>query len=77
MVLSYPIAINDWTSVKIEMKQKTNGKYVFILYVNDEKVEESIEVKGYYKVNVIGMSKLMTNVESYFKGYIRNFVIYN
>lgn len=78
-ILSYPVAIKDYTNVKIELKQKENyeGIYNAILFLNGEIVDESIDLNYIPKINVVGMTIIGNEQPRYFDGYIKNVRLYN
>ncbi len=75
-ILSYPFTINDYVNVRIELEQNKNKNYQAILFVDDEKVDESIEMETLPKISVIGKT-FIGNEERFFDGYLRNIKMYN
>lgn len=75
-ILSYPVTIDDYTKLKIEMEKKEDSKYVANLYIEDEKVDESIEMPSIPRINVIGKT-IIGNEERFFDGYVKNTKIYS
>ena len=73
VVLSYPVTINEYINVKIDFIKKNNEKFAAVLYLNDEKVAESIEFDESKQITTVGKAK-MDNV-GYFKGKIKNLKI--
>jgi len=74
-LLSYATSINDYTKIKVEFTKQDNGNYIALLYINNIKVAESIEMTSVPKVNIAGKTVIGTE-ENYFYGYIRNVKIY-
>lgn len=74
-ILSYPVTINEYANIRIEWEETDNGKYIALLYINNEKVDESIELDVIPKVNVIGKT-IIGNEERFFDGSIKNAKIY-
>lgn len=74
-ILSYPMTINDYTNVKVHVKQNDVGKYIAELYINSEKVDESIEMEVMPEVNIVGKTYI-GNEQRYFEGFIKNLVLY-
>ncbi len=74
-ILSYATSINDYAKIKVEFVKKESGLYVAYLYINGVKVGESIEMETIPKPDVVGMSIIGTESQS-FLGYIRNVKIY-
>ncbi|MBQ8044294.1 MAG: hypothetical protein IJ272_09170 [Clostridia bacterium] len=83
-ILSYPVTINDYTNIRIEIQatEETKNladdykKYIANLYIEDEKVEESIIMDVIPKVGVVGKT-FIGDEERFFEGYIRNAKIYS
>lgn len=77
-ILSYPVPISDYVNVRIEVKEKKNTEdvYTAILYLDGERVDESIDMNIIPKVNVVGMS-IIGNEINYFDGSIKNVELYN
>ena len=77
-ILSYPVSISDYVNVRIEIKEKKNTEdvYTAILYLDGERVDESIDMNIIPKVNVVGMS-IIGNEINYFDGSIKNVQLYN
>lgn len=78
-ILSYPVSINDYVNIRIELKEKeeAEGIYTALLYLNGERVDESIEMDYIPKVNVVGMTIIGNEQPKYFDGYIKNVELYN
>jgi len=74
-ILSYPMSIKDYITVRIEVKANENDKYVATLYIDGEKTEESIEMDAIPKVDWIG-GTYIGNEARYFNGRIANAVMY-
>ena len=78
-ILSYPATIEDYTNVRIELKEKENYKGIYnaLLYLNSELVDQSIDLNYIPKVNVVGMTIIGNEEPRYFNGYIKNAKLYN
>lgn len=74
-LLSYATDITDYTKIRIEFNKQDNGLYVAVLYINDVRVAESIEMETVPKANVVGKT-IIGSDEEFFAGYIRNVKIY-
>lgn len=70
-ILSYPITIDRFVNVKVEMKKNEDGEYVAVLYVDSERLDESIPLDVMPKVNVIGKT-IVESSTRYFEGTIKN-----
>lgn len=75
-ILSYPVTINDYVNVRIEIDENDKSNYIANLYIDDEKVEESIEMMTLPKVSVVGKT-FIGSEERFFEGYIRNVKMYS
>ena len=75
IILSYPMAIKDYVTVEIEVRQKDNGKCTAKLFVDGEKMDESVEMNYIPKVDSIGRTYI-GNSPNYFIGSIRNVQLY-
>ena len=75
-ILSYPVAINNYVNIKIEMNKNESDKYIVALYIDGEKVDESIEMDISPKIDSVGMTYI-GNEQRYFDGYIKNVELYN
>ena len=71
-ILSYPISIKGYVNVKIEINQNNNDKYIATLYIDDKKIDTSIEMTTDPRVNVIGTCTIGDKIYSSFNGYIKN-----
>ena len=60
---------------EVETIETASKKYVASLYIDNEKVDESIELDFVPKVNVVGKT-FIGNEERFFEGYIKNAKIY-
>lgn len=78
-ILSYPAKIDKYTNVRLEIKEKEEkvGIYTALLYLNGERVDESIEMNYIPKVNVVGMSTIGNDQPRYFDGNIKNVKLYS
>ena len=72
VILSYPITIDDYSLVKIHVKQNNNGKYIAKLYLDDNFLADSIEMNEMPSVNVIGESIFGSSSPMKFNGKIQN-----
>lgn len=77
-ILSYPVAIADYVNVKIEIKERKDAEdiYTAVLYLDGERVDESIDMQIIPKINVVGKT-IIGNETRYFDGYISNVELYN
>lgn len=75
-ILSYPVTIKDYVNIRIEWEQRENKNYVAMLFVDDEKVDESVELGTIPKVSVVGKT-FIGNEERFFEGYLKNVKMYN
>ncbi len=75
-ILSYPVTIRDYVNIRIEWEQRENKNYVAMLFVDDEKVDESVELGTIPKVSVVGKT-FIGNEERFFEGYLKNVKMYN
>lgn len=78
-ILSYPVTIEDYTNVRIEIKEKEDyeGIYNAVLYLNGEIVDESIDLDYIPKVNVVGKTLIGKEEIRFFDGSIKNVKLYN
>ena len=74
-ILSYAASINGYSKIKIEFSRQQDDRYVAFLYVNDNKVAQSMRLETIPKVDIVGKTIIGTE-EQYFSGYIRNVKIY-
>lgn len=76
VILSYPMAIKDYTNIVIEVKKNDNDKYTAKLFVDGEKMEESVEMDVVPKIDSIGSTYIGT-LQKHFIGSIKNIKLYN
>lgn len=82
IILSYPMSIKDYVNIEIEVRKKENKDgdqnptYTAKLFVDGEKMEESIEMSESPKINNIGGTYIRKS-EKYFIGNIKNIELYN
>lgn len=76
IVLSYPIAIKDYTHIEIEVRQNDNDKYTATLFIDGERMEESVEMNVSPKINYVGGTYIGT-LQKNFIGSIKNIKLYN
>ena len=82
-ILSYPVTINEYANIRIEWQETEatkkleadKKKYIALLYIDNEKVDESIELDVIPKVTVVGKT-IIGNEERFFTGSIKNAKIY-
>lgn len=79
-ILSCPITIDEYVNVRIEFDEIENivddtKKYVAVLYVDNERVDESIEMISIPKVNIFGTT-FIGDEQRKFTGKIANAKIY-
>ena len=80
-LLSYPVTIDDYVSVRIEMAlDEELGQYVALLYLDGERVAKSIglgtDKSKLPRVNLVGGTNIGTEAR-YFRGWIKNVKLYN
>jgi len=75
-ILSYPVTINEYVNVRIEISENKQSKYVADLYIDDERVDESIEMDVVPKISAVGKT-FIGNEERFFEGYLKNVKMYN
>lgn len=77
-LLSYPTEITDYTNVRIEFVKddENTNLYIANLYLDGIKVEESIAMSQIPKLNVVGKTKINSDV-FYFNGNMKNVKIYS
>jgi len=76
VILSYPMSIKDYTHMEIEVKKNDNNKYTAKVFVDGEKMEESVEMDVVPKIDYIGSTFIGTQQYG-FIGTIKNIKLYN
>ena len=74
-ILTYPITIDSFIHVKLEVVKNDRGNYIVVLYLDDQRIAESIELFELPKIDTIGKTFLLGN-EYIFNGKIKNIKLY-